>query len=494
MARRRAGCRGRRLPGCRGVAGGPARVPDRLRPAGLGDRHRADHRADHRPDRRTDRRADRRRDRGADRPGTRQRGPAAAADRRGGPADRPGVGGHPGHRRAQLAGPAAPGRHPPAHPPDRLRPGGLVRRGSRPRAAGAGGAGRPRGLLGRPGGVLPARRAATRRRGAGAPVRRQHTAVRGRGRGAVPEGAVPDRPGVRPGAGHRAAADHLRRHVRPGPRLVPRQHRGDRGRRAGLTARPRAGVGYRRGMPPTHVARRGRLRQLLRERELDAALVSNLVNVRYLTGFIGTNAALLVLADGPEPDPAVFCTDGRYDTQAGDQVPELERVIARGSDVALATRAARDGCRLLGYESHQVTVDGVAALSAAAGAVTLVSVRQAVERLRLTKDAEEIELLRRACAIADRALADRAARDVIARAGYGAQFSHGLGHGVGLEIHEAPTLSAQSAGRLAELTPVTVEPGVYLAGRGGVRIEDTLVVRADGPELLTLTGKDLVSL
>jgi Xaa-Pro aminopeptidase len=71
---------------------------------------------------------------------------------------------------------------------------------------------------------------------------------------------------------------------------------------------------------------------------------------------------------------------------------------------------------------------------------------------------------------------------------------HGLGHGVGLEIHEAPMLSAVATGRLEDRTPVTVEPGVYLPGRGGVRIEDTLVVRPDGPECLTAASRDLLVL
>jgi Xaa-Pro aminopeptidase len=90
---------------------------------------------------------------------------------------------------------------------------------------------------------------------------------------------------------------------------------------------------------------------------------------------------------------------------------------------------------------------------------------------------------------------DAAARDVIAGAGRAEQFGHGLGHGVGLEIHEAPALSPLGAGTLVDRMAVTVEPGVYLPGRGGVRIEDTLVVR-DGaePELLTLSSKDLTVL
>lgn len=86
---------------------------------------------------------------------------------------------------------------------------------------------------------------------------------------------------------------------------------------------------------------------------------------------------------------------------------------------------------------------------------------------------------------------DAAARDIIAGAGYGEFFGHGLGHGVGLEIHEAPGIGSTATGTLLAGSVVTVEPGVYLPDRGGVRIEDTLVVRPDGPELLTRFPKEL---
>ncbi|GAA4184987.1 aminopeptidase P family protein [Streptosporangium oxazolinicum] len=115
---------------------------------------------------------------------------------------------------------------------------------------------------------------------------------------------------------------------------------------------------------------------------------------------------------------------------------------------------------------------------------------------------------------------DAAARDLIGEAGYGEFFKHGLGHGVGLQIHEAPFLSPRKPedsrgerdgsptperssreperdhehARLEDRVPVTVEPGVYLPGRGGVRIEDTLVARDGGPELLTRTTKELLVL
>lgn len=85
---------------------------------------------------------------------------------------------------------------------------------------------------------------------------------------------------------------------------------------------------------------------------------------------------------------------------------------------------------------------------------------------------------------------DAAARKVIADAGFAEFFGHGLGHGVGLEVHEQPTLSPRAAGRLRTGMVVTVEPGIYLPGEGGVRLEDTVLVTARGAKILGRLGRD----
>ena len=89
---------------------------------------------------------------------------------------------------------------------------------------------------------------------------------------------------------------------------------------------------------------------------------------------------------------------------------------------------------------------------------------------------------------------DSAARDRIEAAGFGEAFGHGLGHGVGLLVHEDPRLAQESRSTLAVGNVVTVEPGVYLSGQGGIRIEDLVVVQEDGPEILTGFSKDLLAL
>jgi Xaa-Pro aminopeptidase len=89
---------------------------------------------------------------------------------------------------------------------------------------------------------------------------------------------------------------------------------------------------------------------------------------------------------------------------------------------------------------------------------------------------------------------DLIARSRIDEAGYGAHFGHGLGHGVGLEIHEGPRLSRTSDDELPVGAVVTVEPGVYLAGVGGIRIEDMVEVRDDGPRVLGTSPRELLEL
>lgn len=364
---------------------------------------------------------------------------------------------------------------------------------------------------------------------------------------------------------------------------------------------------------PAGARRREALRSALRGADLDALLVTDLVNVRYLAGFTGSNAALLVhAADGPgEERRTVLATDGRYTTQAAAETPELPLLVERECGPALlhATTAAA-----VGFDSAQVTVDALDTLTAA----TEADLRRApglVERLRAVKDDDEVDALRLACAAADAALADAvadgvlapgrterevaheleermvahgasgpsfetivaaggnsaiphhrpsdaplaagdlvtmdfgalvdgyhsdmtrtvlvgpedavadwqrevyalvdaaaaagrsalrpgvatsgidvAAREVITAAGYGEHFVHPVGHGVGLVIHEAPAMGATATATLEAGMTVTVEPGVYLPGRGGVRIEDTLVVTASGAEPLTASTRDLLVL
>jgi Xaa-Pro aminopeptidase len=88
---------------------------------------------------------------------------------------------------------------------------------------------------------------------------------------------------------------------------------------------------------------------------------------------------------------------------------------------------------------------------------------------------------------------DAVARDLIGAAGHGDHFGHGLGHGVGLDIHEAPRLARTSDARLVAGNVVTVEPGIYVPGRGGARIEDLVAVTAEGREVLSSTSKELVT-
>jgi Xaa-Pro aminopeptidase len=107
-----------------------------------------------------------------------------------------------------------------------------------------------------------------------------------------------------------------------------------------------------------------------------------------------------------------------------------------------------------------------------------------------------LEAQQRACANIKAGMtgveADELARDPIEAAGFGGNFGHGLGHGVGIAVHEAPRLSTESTDTLVAGHCVTIEPGIYLPGLGGVRIEDLAIVREDGVDLLTSFPKELI--
>ena len=378
-------------------------------------------------------------------------------------------------------------------------------------------------------------------------------------------------------------------------------------------------------MPVAQLRRRERLRPAVAALGADAALITSPANVRYLSGLASSNAALLVPAAPPATSAGAAPTGAQAPrswprtratrARPGEDCPDLEILIERFIEPALARVAATLGVRRLAFEAHEMTVERYEAFAAAVPGTELVPLGRAVEEIRMAKDEQEIALIARACEITSRAFeeivplirpgvterelaisleramidlggdglafdtivasgpngaiphhvpsgrpfeagdmitvdcgaryqgyhadmtrtvvlgapaawqrdiyalvaeaqaagidaavpgadvreVDAAARDLIEGAGYGGQFQHGLGHGVGLEIHEAPILGYGRTGTLGDRVPITVEPGIYLPGQGGVRIEDTLVVRAGTgtaapQELLTTTTRELLVL
>ena len=344
--------------------------------------------------------------------------------------------------------------------------------------------------------------------------------------------------------------------------------------------------------------RRARLRAAMGESlQGRTLLVTSLVNVRYLTGFSGSNAVLAISADDE-----LLGTDGRYRDQVMQEAPDVATVIDRDTRTAVLDRL---GTARLAVEPGCSAGDLLACRALDASTVVADAL---IERLRAVKDDGELASLERACAItataflaladelrvgmsevqvarrleqifgelgaddrsfetivgsgaagalphhspsrqslaegdlvvidagalvdgyhadmtrtwivgrepdpwqadlhaqvdaaagaarqavtpgADVVELDRVARERLEAAGLGENFTHGLGHGVGLEIHEAPMMGPRSAGSIGAGMAITVEPGAYLLGRGGVRIEDTLAVTASGSRVLTEAPRDL---
>jgi Xaa-Pro aminopeptidase len=358
-----------------------------------------------------------------------------------------------------------------------------------------------------------------------------------------------------------------------------------------------------------HGLRRSRLAGRLAELELDALVITRPPNVRYLTGFTGSNAQIVLSRDGD----TTFLTDGRYGEQARHEVPDVGRTVYTAGYPRPLVQAWRSlGATRVGFERKGMTYEQWEQLTEVADGAELVPVGAEVEALRRAKDPEEIALIAAAQEAADVAFervilggglregrterdvarkldaamlnagadergfetivafgpsaaephhdptgrtlsrgdvvkldfgglvggyhsdmtrtvafgepdvrlreihdlvaaaqragiaavragastvdVDAAARSVIRDAGYAKEYPHGLGHGVGLEIHEAPFLRWDAGLELAQGAVVTIEPGVYIPGLGGVRIEDMVEVTADGCREIPRSTKELVVL
>ena len=349
-------------------------------------------------------------------------------------------------------------------------------------------------------------------------------------------------------------------------------------------------------------SRRQRLLRFFDESDLDLLLIEQQINLRYLSGFSGSEGALLLTPEG-----GWFICDSRYTVQAGKEVSGLSVVEQAQRQEGIAELIRQAGARRVGFEAAHTTVSAHQGMAARLPEVTLVPLGQELDAIRNCKDTQELQLLADVAALAssalesvlplvqpgmveadlalelefamrrrgsegagfdiivasgvrgamphgrastkrieagdlvtidfgavqqgyhsdetvtvavgsvgqrqreiyrvaleahDRAIAavrpgiacrdlDAVARDYIREQGFGEYFGHGLGHGVGLAVHEKPVVSPRSDAVVEEGMVFTIEPGIYIPGFGGVRIEDTVAVTADGCRLLTTASKQL---
>ncbi len=343
------------------------------------------------------------------------------------------------------------------------------------------------------------------------------------------------------------------------------------------------------------------------ELKIDALLVSGLPNIRYLTGFTGDNALLLLT-----PDSQTLFTDPRYTIQASEQCACPVKTISKGPlELALVDPIRRRGLNRIGFESGRMLYSVYQRLKEELPlGVSLKPVGAEIEKLRMVKSAAEIERIRRSVlansaafektvrsirtGVSENAIAaelefqmrrmgaekaafetivaagarsalphaqpsaqktavnelllidmgscregymsdmtrmlffgkpgprvrkmyqavlaaqleaiaairagvearqvDRKARQVLDKEGFGKQFVHSTGHGLGLEIHEPPRVGRLDRTRLEAGMVITIEPGAYIRDFGGIRIEDTVLVTQNGCEVLTPTAKELMLL
>lgn len=349
--------------------------------------------------------------------------------------------------------------------------------------------------------------------------------------------------------------------------------------------------------------RRQKLLPLFEEHDLDLLLIEHSVNLRYLSGFSGSEGALLLSSEG-----GWFLCDSRYTVQAAKEVYGLHLIEQSQRQEGIADLVRQSGGSRVGFEAFHATVYNHQGLTTRLPGVTLVGIGPELDALRKCKDSSELEQLERVAGLAsasleavlpqlrpgiredefalqlefemrrrgadgrgfdfivasgvrgamphgrasdktvqsgelvtidfgavqngynsdetvtvavdsiderqrqiyqtvldahDRAIAavkpgiscrelDAMARDYIKEQGFGDYFGHGLGHGVGLDVHEKPVISPRSESFIEEGMVLTIEPGIYIPGFGGVRIEDTVAVTADGCRLLTKVSKQLV--
>jgi Xaa-Pro aminopeptidase len=346
------------------------------------------------------------------------------------------------------------------------------------------------------------------------------------------------------------------------------------------------------------------IRSRIQEQRLDGLLITNGYNRRYVSGFTGSSGCCLLTEQNAD-----LLTDFRYIEQATRQAPEFE-IVRHGADMleTVIERARQHGAKRLGFEKNHITYALYQRLEELASDIELVPVAGIVESSRLVKTPEEVQNIKEAAKIADKAFAhiltyikpgitelavaneldfymrslgaagvsfdtivasgvrsalphgvasdkviekgdmvtldfgayykgycsditrtiavgepgekmrevydvvlraqlngvkkikagltgkeaDALTRDIITEAGYGSYFGHSTGHGIGLEVHEGPTLSMRGEQKLEPGMVVTVEPGIYLEGVGGVRIEDDVLITEYGCEILTQSPKELL--